>query len=141
MLMDWLLPVTSKSAQVVQKQMHWSKLLNGPPLYYVALVLPFLSMAQINNHSFHAFSQKHFHSLASTYVLSRLTVIHHAALNCCRRLFAIIITSFIFGVSISPLGMLGILVSFSGFMSFTHYKWKRMSQPRPLSSLLPMSAV
>ena len=79
------------------------------------------------------------YNLASTYILSRISVVHHAALNCVRRVFAIVITSLYFVVPITFLGSIGILVSFGGFMYFTHYKLQRQRQPKPLSSLLPVS--
>jgi hypothetical protein len=66
-------------------------------------------------------------------------VVHHAALNCIRRIFAIVVTSFLFGVPITFVGAIGIAASFGGFLAFTHYKAKRMRQPKPISSLLPMS--
>ena len=79
------------------------------------------------------------YNLASTYILSRISVVHHAALNCLRRVFAIICTSFYFQVALTWLGMMGIGLSTAGFLSFTHYKVKRQRQPKPLSSLLPVS--
>lgn len=95
----------------------------------------YIGMALLNGFAFTSYN------LASTYVLSRITVVHHAALNCVRRLFAIVVTSIIFSVPITLLGALGILVSFGGFMAFTHYKIQRQRQPKPLSSLLPVSVV
>jgi len=80
------------------------------------------------------------YNLASTYILSRISVVHHAALNCIRRIFAIIVTSIIFSVPVTPLGVFGIVFSFAGFMAFSHYKVQRQTQPKPLSSLLPISA-
>merc|ERR1719469_141045 len=79
------------------------------------------------------------YNLASTYILSRISVVHHAALNCIRRLFAIVVTSIIFDVQITLLSGLGIIISIAGFMAFTHYKSQRIKTPRPLSSLLPLS--
>jgi hypothetical protein len=78
-----------------------------------------------------------FYSLASTYLLSRISVVHHAALNCIRRLFAIVVTSIVFSIPITFVGGCGILVSFGGFMAFTHHKSKRMGLPKAMSSLLP----
>ncbi len=82
-----------------------------------------------------------FISLASTYVLTRLAVVHHAALNCVRRIFAIVVTSLIFQVPIGAIGILGILTSFTSFVFYTRFKLQRQNKPRPVSSLLPMSAV
>jgi hypothetical protein len=62
-------------------------------------------------------------------------------LNCIRRIFAIIVTSIAFRIPITFLGALGILVSVSGFLAFTHYKIKRQQQPKPISTLLPISAL
>ncbi|KAL7566495.1 hypothetical protein ACA910_000967 [Epithemia clementina (nom. ined.)] len=93
----------------------------------------YVSLALLNGFAFAAYN------LASTYILSRISVVHHAALNCVRRVFAIVITSLYFVVPITFLGSVGILVSFGGFMYFTHYKVQRQRQPKPLSSLLPVS--
>ena len=79
------------------------------------------------------------YNLASTFILSRISVVHHAALNCLRRVFAIICTSLYFKVPLTWLGMCGIGLSTAGFLSFTHYKVQRQRQPKPLSSLLPVS--
>ena len=64
-------------------------------------------------------------SLASSYVLTRVSVVHHAALNCIRRLFAIVMTSIIFGVPITAIAWVGIFVSIGGFVGFTYYKMQR----------------
>lgn len=80
------------------------------------------------------------YNLASTFILSRISVVHHATLNCIRRIFAIIVTSIFFQIPISFLMAFGILVSVISFLSFTHYKVQRQSTPKPLSSLLPVSA-
>eukprot|EP00980_Cylindrotheca_fusiformis_P029528 scaffold23499_cov109-Cylindrotheca_fusiformis.AAC.5 len=47
------------------------------------------------------------YNLASTYLLSRISVVHHAALNCIRRIFAIVVTSVVFA---NPISMTGVLV-------------------------------
>jgi hypothetical protein len=62
------------------------------------------------------------YNLASTYILSRISVIHHAVLNCIRRVFAIVITSIIFGLAITSLQVYGILIAMTGFVSYVHYK-------------------
>ena len=79
------------------------------------------------------------YNLASTFILTRISVVHHAALNCLRRVFAIICTSLYFQNPLTLLGMCGIGLSTAGFLSFTHYKVQRQRQPKPLSSLLPVS--
>ena len=61
-------------------------------------------------------------SLASTYLLTRISVVHHAALNCTRRIFAIVMTSMIFGIPIGFVSALGIALSFISFMMFTTAK-------------------
>jgi hypothetical protein len=66
-------------------------------------------------------------------------VVHHAALNCIRRIFAIVVTSIVFANPISPKGVLGIFVSFGGFMSFTYAKAQKSQRPKPMSSLLPLA--
>jgi len=96
-------------------------------------VLQYCSLSLVNGLAFASYN------LASTFILTRVSVVHHAALNCIRRLFAIVVTAFAFGIRLSFIGISGIMVSIVGFMAFTHYKVKRQSQPRPLSSLLPMS--
>lgn len=62
------------------------------------------------------------YNLASTYILSRISVIHHAALNCIRRIFAIVVTSIIFSLVITSLQVVGILIAMAGFVSYVHYK-------------------
>jgi Na+/melibiose symporter-like transporter len=62
------------------------------------------------------------HSLASTYILTRISVVHHAALNCTRRIFAILCTSLLFHISISFRSGVGIVISFVSFMVFTYAK-------------------
>jgi len=62
------------------------------------------------------------YNLASTYILSRISVVHHAALNCVRRVFAIVVTSLLFGIPITTLGAVGIGLAVTGFMLYTHYK-------------------
>jgi len=94
-----------------------------------------LGLSVVNGFSFTIYN------LASTFVLTRISVVHHAALNCIRRIFAIIVTSILFRIPLTLLGSFGIMVSFGGFLSFTHYKMKRQSQPKPISTLLPMSAM
>ena len=95
----------------------------------------YIGLALLNGFAFASYN------LASTYILSRISVVYHAALNSVRRVFAIIITSLYFVVPITFLGGVGILVSFAGFMYFAHHKDQRHRQPKPLSSLLPVSLV
>ena len=106
--------------------------------------------AAMSSHSFsynvhsldsYIFGSTSTHSLASTHILTRISVVHHAALNCIRRLFAIVVTSIVFGVRITMVSGLGILISIVGFLSYTRFKVERQKQTRPLSSLLPISNV
>jgi len=94
--------------------------------------LKYVSLAIVNGFAFTHYN------LASTYILTRISVVHHATLNCIRRLFAIVATSIIFGVQITLLSGLGIMISIAGFLAFTHYKTQRIKTPRPLSSLPPL---
>ena len=76
-------------------------------------------------------------SLSSTWLLNRITMVHHAALNCIRRIFAIVATSIIFRIPMTGLGVFGVLVSMAGFLSFTHAKANKSSRrpPTAISSL------
>jgi drug/metabolite transporter (DMT)-like permease len=62
------------------------------------------------------------YNLASTYLLTRISVVHHAALNCTRRIFAIVCTGLLFRIPVSFQSMVGITISFVGFMVFTKAK-------------------
>ena len=108
---------------------------------YVKLVLLYLSLALSKTVSDVFFSRPDITaSLASTYLLSRITVVHHAALNCIRRIFAIVITSIIFTIPFTVLNVTGIIISCGGFMLYTYAKSNKTQQPNPLSSLLPVFA-
>ena len=80
------------------------------------------------------------YNLASTFILSRISVVHHAALNCVRRIFAIIVTSILFQIPITWMGAVGIGLSVLGFMGFTHFKVNKQKKPRHSTSLLPVNA-
>ena len=73
------------------------------------------------------------YNLASTWILSRISVVHHAALNCIRRVFAVIVTSLLFGVPITGMGATGIALAVIGFMSYTHYKVKQQQQQQSIT--------
>lgn len=81
------------------------------------------------------------YNLSSTYILSRISVVHHAALNCIRRVFAIIVTSILFRVPLTATGALGILCSVVGFMAFSHFKVQKQQKAAARWSYLPTSAV
>ena len=76
-------------------------------------------------------------SVASTYVLSRVSVVHHAALNCVRRVFAVVVTSAIFGLPISFAGVCGIMVSLVGFVAFTWSKARHIREREITPTSLP----
>jgi drug/metabolite transporter (DMT)-like permease len=101
----------------------------------ISVIWQYIALALVNGCAFASYN------LASTFILSRISVVHHAALNCLRRIFAIIVTSVVFAVPITFMGAFGIIISVVGFLSFTHYKIQRQRQPKPLSSLLPVSAL
>jgi drug/metabolite transporter (DMT)-like permease len=82
-----------------------------------------------------------FYNLSSTYILSRISVVHHAALNCIRRVFAIVVTSILFRVPMTTTGALGILCSVVGFMAFSHFKVQKQQNAVAHPSYLPTSAV
>eukprot|EP00531_Pseudo-nitzschia_arenysensis_P014505 CAMPEP_0116136028 /NCGR_PEP_ID=MMETSP0329-20121206/11503_1 /TAXON_ID=697910 /ORGANISM="Pseudo-nitzschia arenysensis, Strain B593" /LENGTH=627 /DNA_ID=CAMNT_0003630863 /DNA_START=76 /DNA_END=1959 /DNA_ORIENTATION=- len=62
------------------------------------------------------------YNLASTYLLTRISVVHHAAFNCTRRIFAIICTGLLFRIPVTLKSAIGIGISFVGFMVFTKAK-------------------
>ena len=79
-------------------------------------VLYYLGLSLLNGLSFTSYN------LASTYILTRISVVHHAALNCIRRVFAIIVTSLIFGLSITLLQLSGIALAIMCFFCYIHFK-------------------
>eukprot|EP00934_Nitzschia_sp_Nitz4_P002516 Nitzschia sp. Nitz4//scaffold49_size126201//147//2059//NITZ4_003625-RA/size126201-snap-gene-0.48-mRNA-1//1//CDS//3329553098//2506//frame0 len=78
------------------------------------------------------------YNLASTYLLSRISVVHHAALNCIRRIFAILMTSLIFQVPMTLLGGFGIVVSFGSFVMFSKAKAAKATAPKKGEGPLPL---
>ncbi|GMI16233.1 hypothetical protein TrLO_g2389 [Triparma laevis f. longispina] len=62
---------------------------------------------------------------ASTVMLSRLSLVHHAALNCARRLFAIVVTSIYFRVPFTTSGVLGVTLTLLGFGIYSNLKARR----------------
>ena len=70
------------------------------------------------------------YSLASCYILSRISVVQHSGFGCLRRMFAIVTTSIAFGVPISGMGALGILMCVVGFSGFTHFRFQRQGQSK-----------
>ena len=98
------------------------------------ILLRYLGVSLLNGMAFTSYN------LASTYVLSRISVVHHAALNCIRRLFAIIVTSIAFRVPITLLSALGILVSIGGFACFTYFKQHKARLAKRSASYLPLNS-
>eukprot|EP00956_Cyclotella_meneghiniana_P024729 scaffold50084_cov67-Cyclotella_meneghiniana.AAC.5 len=94
-------------------------ILRRPSLFDLGKIAQYLPLALANGIAFTSYN------LASTYVLTRISVVHHAALNCIRRVFAVIVTSMVFGLSITALQVAGIATSVGGFFSFSHYKLKK----------------
>ena len=86
--------------------------------------LYYISISLINGLAFTSYN------LASTYVLTRISVVHHAALNCIRRVFAIIVTSLIFGLSITILQLGGIGLAVAAFFSYIHFKMKKETKDK-----------
>ena len=75
-----------------------------------------------------------FDSLASCYVLSKLSVIQYTGFNCLRRMFGIIFTSIVFGVPITVLGAFGIILVFTGFLRLQNSRQKDLTQQAKLST-------
>jgi len=70
------------------------------------------------------------YNLASTYLLTRISVVHHAALNCTRRIFAIVCTGLLFRIPISVESTVGIGISFCSFLVFTWAKSKKNNRAK-----------
>lgn len=68
------------------------------------------------------------YNLSSTTILTRISVVHHAALNCIRRVFAIIVTSIFFGLQITFLQIVGIFISVAAFFSYIYFKSQKSLQ-------------
>jgi len=81
-------------------------------------LLPFWGLVLFNAISFTMYT------LANTFVLSKVSVGQHTGLNALRRMFAILFTAVVFGVPITPMKLLGIVLCFSGFSSFSFYRHK-----------------
>jgi hypothetical protein len=64
------------------------------------------------------------YTLASCFVLTQLSVFQHTGLGCVRRMMAIVFTSIQFGVPMTPFDIVGVVLCFSGFCSFSHYRNK-----------------
>lgn len=82
-------------------------------------ILKYLILTIINALAFASYN------LASTSILQRLSVVHHAALNSLRRIFAIVVTSLFFKVSLTFIKFLGIVISLVGFIAYSMLREKR----------------
>ena len=82
----------------------------------------YILLASINGTAFCSYN------LASTYLLTRLTVVSHAALNCLRRVFAIVVTSLLFGVPLTVTKWAGMGLAMMGFGLYTYYKMEQQQQ-------------
>ena len=90
--------------------------LGGSTLKYF---LQYTSLSLVNGVAFASYN------LASTWILTRISIVHHAALNCTRRVFAIVVTSIIFGLKIKVMSLIGISLSVFSFFSYMHFKMKK----------------
>lgn len=95
--------------------------INGSSTKYA---LEYVLLSLVNGLAFTSYN------LASTFVLTRISVVHHAALNCIRRVFAIIVTSIIFGLNVTFLQMFGIVTAVGGFFSYIHFKMKKETKDK-----------
>lgn len=84
--------------------------------FIVSFIKYYIPLAIINGMAFTLYN------LASTYILSRISVVYHATFNCIRRIVAIIITSIIFQIPITVQSCCGILTAVFGFVLFTYFK-------------------
>jgi drug/metabolite transporter (DMT)-like permease len=62
------------------------------------------------------------YTLTNTSVLSKVSVGQHTGLNALRRMFVIVFTAIAFGVPITLLKAIGIVLCFSGFSAFSFYR-------------------
>lgn len=101
----------------------------------MVLHTPFISIlyyyiaASINAAAFASYN------LASSYLLSRIPVTQHAAWNGLRRVFAIAVTSILFQVSISWMGVAGIILSVASFWVFSQAAAERKMQSQTISRI------
>mmetsp|Transcript_26016 Transcript_26016/g.51812 ORF Transcript_26016/g.51812 Transcript_26016/m.51812 type:complete len:655 (+) Transcript_26016:27-1991(+) len=91
----------------------------GEPSQSFRELVYYLLLALVNGLAFTSYN------LASTYILTRISVVHHAALNCIRRVFAIVMTSIVFGLTITFLQGVGIAISVGAFFAYSYFKMKR----------------
>lgn len=90
-----------------------------------SMKLQYLGLAFVNAACFVVYNG------ASCYVLSNVSILHHSGLNCLRRMFVTIVTSVVFGISISLFGVAGIILCFTGFIAFTYARIERTRNLNP----------
>jgi len=114
---------------------HLPKLFFMPINFSSDAMLKYLILTIINAVAFASYN------LASTSILQRLSVVHHAALNSLRRIFAIVVTSLFFQISLTFVKVLGIVVSLVGFIMYKLLREKRgKSGSKRYTGLLPSVA-
>ena len=94
----------------------WTLTTQLAPAQSVHVLARYLGWSLINGGSFSAYN------LASTYLLTRISVVQHAALNCTRRIVAIVLTGFLFHIPFTPPLLGGITLSFLSFLLYTYAK-------------------
>jgi len=97
-------------------------------------IITFLFLSILNGVAFASYN------FASTSVLQRLSVVQHASLNSLRRVFAIVVTSFFFNVTLTTQKIIGILISVVGFALYCVLRERRNSSNlnvQRLTGLLP----
>ena len=89
-------------------------------LHFINLLHPAIFMIITNGLTYGIYN------LSSTLLLSRISILEHAAYNCGRRLFAVIFTSVFFGnFGGGPAKILGGVMTILGFGGFSYLKGKR----------------
>ena len=79
-------------------------------------LLPFWGLVLVNAVCFSLYT------LTNTFVLTRVSVSQHTGLNALRRMFVIVFTAVVFGIPITLMKALGILLCFTGFSAFSYYR-------------------
>ncbi|KAL3922573.1 MAG: hypothetical protein SGILL_002130 [Bacillariaceae sp.] len=84
-------------------------------------LVPFWALMLVNAVCFSLYT------LTNTFVLTKVSVGQHTGLNALRRMFVIIFTAIAFGVPITPMKALGIVLCFAGFSVFSYYRNRKVS--------------
>ena len=93
----------------------------APTSSFLEDILPFGGLVLVNAVCFSLYT------LTNTFVLTKVSVGQHSALNALRRMFVIVFTAIVFGVPITPMKSLGIVLCFAGFSMFSYYRNKMIS--------------